>query len=398
MSPEPINVADYEALAAEKLEPGALGYFAGGAADERTLRRNVEAFGEWELIPRVLVDVSNVDTSIELLGQRLSMPVMVAPVAFQRGAHPEGEEAMARAAGAAGTAMCLSTIATATPATVAGAAPDTNKWLQLYCFRDRAVTEAILQEAVESGFTAVALTVDAPRAGRRERDLRTQVKTEAQAPAVQAAVGSDVPLTPKQVFDLIDPSLDWDDLAALVASCELPVLLKGVIAPADAELAVEAGAAGIVVSNHGGRQLDGVPATIDALPDVAEAVAARVPVLMDGGVRRGGDVLTALGLGASAVLVGRPALWGLTVNGEAGALHVLELLRNEIELGLTLLGCPTPADVTRRHVRRPGARRYSRTMSSQSSGPCPWSRRSPCRTPARSSTCPWWAPAAPCRS
>ncbi|MGI9021038.1 MAG: alpha-hydroxy acid oxidase [Solirubrobacterales bacterium] len=349
---EPINVADYEALAASKLEPGPLGYFAGGAADERTLRRNVEAFTEWELIPRVLVDVSVVDASVELLGSRLSMPLLVAPVAFQRAAHPDGEEGMARAAGAAGTAMCLSTIANATPASVAAAAPDTERWLQLYCFRDRAVTEAIIAEAVESGCKAIALTVDAPRAGRRERDLRTGVKTQHSAPAVQAAVGSDVPLTPKEVFDLVDPSLDWDSLAALVEGCELPILLKGVIAPADAELAVEAGAAGVIVSNHGGRQLDGVPATIDVLGDVADMVAGRAPVLVDGGIRRGGDVLTALALGASAVLVGRPALWGLTVDGEAGARRVLELLKAEIELGLTLLGCPTPGDVTRRHVRR----------------------------------------------
>jgi isopentenyl diphosphate isomerase/L-lactate dehydrogenase-like FMN-dependent dehydrogenase len=351
-APEPVNVADYEALAAERLEPGPLGYFAGGAADERTLRRNVEAFTEWELIPRVLVDVSNVNASVELFGDRISMPLLVAPVAFQRAAHSDGEEGMARAAGAVGTAMCLSTIATTTPASVGAAAPDTVRWLQLYCFRDRAVTEAIIAEAVESGFKAIALTVDAPRAGRRERDLRTGVKTEHSAPAVQAAVGSDVPLTPKEVFDLVDPSLDWDSLAALVAGCELPILLKGVMAPADAELAIDAGAAGVIVSNHGGRQLDGVPATIDALADVAEAVAGRVPVLMDGGVRRGGDVLTALALGATAVLVGRPALWGLTVGGEAGAQHVLELLRAEIELGLTLLGCPTPADVTRRHAQR----------------------------------------------
>ena len=351
-APEPINVADYEALAASKLEPGPLGYFAGGAADERTLRRNVDAFTEWELMPRVLVDVSDVDPSIELFGRTLSMPLLVAPVAFQRAAHPDGEEGMARAAGAAGTTMCLSTIATATPASVAAAAPDTNRWLQLYCFSDRAVTEAIIAEAVGSGFSAIALTVDAPRAGRRERDLRTGVKTEHSAPAVQAAVGSDVPLTPKEVFDLVDPSLDWDSLAALVDSCELPILLKGLMAPADAELAIEAGAAGVIVSNHGGRQLDGVPATIDVLGDVADAVAGRVPVLVDGGVRRGGDVLTALALGASAVQVGRPALWGLTAGGEAGAHHVLELLKAEIELGLTLLGCPTPADVTRRHVRR----------------------------------------------
>ena len=349
---QPINVADYEALAAERLEAGPLGYFAGGAADERTLARNVAAFAGWELIPRVLVDVSAVDPAVALLGSRVSMPVLVAPVAFQRLAHADGEEAMARAAAGAGTVMCLSTIATATPASVAAAAPNGTRWLQLYCFRDRAVTEALLAEATESGYEAIALTVDAPFAGRRERDLRTGFAVDVAAPAVQAAVGSDRPLTPKEVFDLVDASLDWDSLAALVESCELPVLLKGVMSPADAELAIEAGAAGIVVSNHGGRQLDGVAATIDALPGVADAVAGRVPVLMDGGVRRVGDVLTALALGASAVLVGRPPLWGLAVDGEAGALRVLDLLRAELELGLALLGCATPTDVTRRHVQR----------------------------------------------
>lgn len=349
-----VNVADYERAAAGLLDEGPLGYFAGGAGDERTLRRNVEAFAEWELLPRVLVDVAHVDASVELFGARVSMPVVVAPVAFQRLAHQDGEEGMARAAGRAGTAMCLSTIATATPATVAAAAPDTTRWFQLYCFRDRAVTEALLAEAVESGFEAIALTVDAPFAGRRERDLRTGFQVEVATPSVQAAIGSDRPVSVREVFELVDPSLDWDSLAALVAGCELPVLLKGVMRPDDAELAIEAGAAGLVVSNHGGRQLDGVPATIDALPDVAEAVAGRVPVLVDGGVRRGTDVLVALALGAQAVLVGRPALWGLAAGGEDGAAAVLDLLRSEVELALALLGCRTPADVTHGHVRHAG--------------------------------------------
>lgn len=347
-----VSVADCERLAAERLDAGPLGYFAGGAGDERTLRRNVEAFGEWELIPRVLVDVSRVDSSIELFGSRLSMPLAVAPVAFQRLVDPDGEEAMARAAGAAGTAMCLSTIATATPAAVAAAAPDTTRWFQLYCFKDHAVTEALLAEAVASGFSAVLLTVDAPYVGRRERDLRTGFRVDVSAPAVQAAIGSTEPVSVAEAFGLIDPSLDWDALAALTAGCELPVILKGVVSPADAELAIEAGAAGVVVSNHGGRQLDGVPATIDALPAMAEVVAGRIPVLMDGGVRRGTDALVALALGASAVLVGRPALWGLAVAGEQGAQRVLKLLQDEIKLGLALLGCPTPADVTRSHVAR----------------------------------------------
>lgn len=349
---ELLNVADFERAAAERLDEGPLGYFAGGAGDERALRRNVAAFGEWELIPRVLVDVSEVDPSVELFGSRLSMPLAVAPVAFQRLAHPDGEEAMARAAGAAGTAMCLSTIATATPASVAAAAPDTARWFQLYCFSDRAVTEALLAEAVQSGYQAIALTVDAPFAGRRERDFRTGFTVDVDAPAVQAAIGSDRPVSVAEVFGLVDAALDWDALAALCDGCELPIVLKGLMAPADVELAIEAGAGGIVVSNHGGRQLDAVPATIDALPGVADVVAGRIPVLMDGGIRRGTDVLVALALGADAVLAGRPALWGLAVEGEAGARQVLELLYDEIKLALALLGCAGSADVTRAHVQR----------------------------------------------
>jgi isopentenyl diphosphate isomerase/L-lactate dehydrogenase-like FMN-dependent dehydrogenase len=349
---QPVNVADFERLAAERIEAGALGYFAGGAGDERTLRRNAEAYGEWELIPRVLVDVSAVDSKVELFGSELSMPLAQAPVAFQRLVHPEGEEAMARAVGSAGTAMCLSTIATATPASVAAAAPDTTKWFQLYVFRDRAVTEALLAEAVASGYEAIFLTVDAPFAGRRERDLRAAFEVDVDAPSVTAAIGSDRPVSVKEVFGLVDASFDWDDFAALAAGCELPVIVKGLMHPADAEMAIDAGAAGVVVSNHGGRQLDGVPATIDALPAVADVVDGRVPVLVDGGVRRGTDVLVALALGADAVLAGRPALWGLAVGGEEGAREVLELLKAEIRLALALLGCATPAAVSRAHVAR----------------------------------------------
>jgi isopentenyl diphosphate isomerase/L-lactate dehydrogenase-like FMN-dependent dehydrogenase len=353
-SAQPINVADYERLAAERLEPGVHGYFAGGAGDEWTLRENVEAFRRWRLRPRALVDVSRVSTSITLMGSELSMPLLVAPVAFQRLVDPDGEVAMARAAAAAGTAMCLSTIATSRPSEVSASAPAGPRWFQLYCFKDRGVTLALIEEAVECGFDAIALTVDAPRAGRRERDFRTgfAIPAEITAPAVAAAVGSDRPITPKEVFDLVDASLDWDDFAALAADCRLPVLVKGIHTGEDARLAVEHGAAGVVVSNHGGRQLDGVAASLDLLPEVVDAVEGRCDVLMDGGIRRGTDVVTALALGAHAVLAGRAPLWGLAVGGEQGARAVLEILREEIELALTLLGCPTPGDVGPEHVRR----------------------------------------------
>jgi isopentenyl diphosphate isomerase/L-lactate dehydrogenase-like FMN-dependent dehydrogenase len=349
---EPINVADYERLAAERLEPGVLGYFAGGAGDERTLRDNVAAYVRRPLRPRVLVDVSEVETATTVLGSDVSMPLLVAPVAFQRLVDPDGEVAMARAAAAAGTIMCLSTIATSRPREIAEHAPPAPRWFQLYCFKDRGVTRALIDEAVDSGFEAIALTVDAPRAGRRERDFRTgfAVPADVSAPAVAAAVGWERPISIQEVFSLVDPSLGWDDFAELASACSLPVLLKGVHTGEDARLAVEHGAAGVIVSNHGGRQLDGVAASLDMLPEVVEAVDARCEVLMDGGITRGSDVVTALALGARAVLAGRAPLWGLAAGGQAGARRVLEILRDEIELALTLLGCASPGDVTAAHV------------------------------------------------
>jgi isopentenyl diphosphate isomerase/L-lactate dehydrogenase-like FMN-dependent dehydrogenase len=359
---EPINVADFERLAEEALEPGVHGYFAGGAADEATLRENRAAFARWQIRPRVLVDVDSVSTATELLGGPLSMPVLVAPVAFQRLAHPDGELGMARAAAAAGTAICLSTIATSRPSEVAATAPDGRRFFQLYCFRDRAVTQALLDEAVESGFEAILLTVDAPRAGRRERDLRSgfEVPADVTVPSLDAALGGGRSLSVVEVFSQVDASLGWGELEELASGCSLPVLIKGVLTGDDARLAIEHGAAGVVVSNHGGRQLDRVPASLDVLPEVVEAVAGRGTVLLDGGIRRGTDVLIALGLGADAVLAGRAPLWGLAVDGERGALRVLQILREELELALALSGCPTPAAVTREHLQAaPGPSVYS---------------------------------------
>jgi isopentenyl diphosphate isomerase/L-lactate dehydrogenase-like FMN-dependent dehydrogenase len=354
-SSQPINVADYERIAAERLEPGVHGYFAGGAGDERTLRDNVEAFGRWQLRPRVLVDVSEASAATSVLGMELEMPLLVAPVAFQKLAHPDGEPGMARAAAAAGTAMCLSSLASASPGEVAEAAPDGTHVLQLYVFKDRGVTRALIDEAVEHGFSAIALTVDAPQAGHRERDYRTgfEVPADITVPALDAAVGPGVSITPRDVFELVDPALTWDELETIASECSLPVLVKGVQTGEDGRLATEHGAAGVVVSNHGGRQLDCVAASLDMLPEVVEAVDGRAEVLMDGGIRRGTDVVVALGLGARAVLAGRAPLWGLAVGGAEGARRVLELLRAEIQLALTLCGCPTPEHVTRNHVGRP---------------------------------------------
>jgi 4-hydroxymandelate oxidase len=359
MTPEPVNVADYERLAADRLAEGPLGYYAGGAGDERTLRENVAAYARHALRPRVLVDVSEVSTATTVLGTEIAMPVIVAPVALQKMAHPDGECGMARAAADAGTIMTLSTIATSTPREVAAAAPGAPRWFQVYVFKDRGVTRAMVDEAIDCGYRALALTVDAPRAGRRERDFRTgfSVPPHIDMPAVTAAVGHSEGVTPQEVFSLVDAALTWKDLEQLVSDSPVPVLLKGVQTAQDARLACEHGAGGIVVSNHGGRQLDTVEATIDLLPECVEAVDGRLEVLVDGGIRRGTDVLAALALGARAVLVGRPALWGLAAGGEAGARHVLEILRSEIELGQVLLGAPDPGALTRAHVRvKTGAR------------------------------------------
>ena len=317
------------------------------------MRENLAAFARWRIRPRVLVDVDSVSTGTELLGGALSMPVLVAPVAFQRLAHPDGELGMARAAAAAGTAFCLSTIATSRPSEVAAAVPDGRRFFQLYCFRDRGVTQALLDEAVDSGFEAILLTADAPRAGRRERDLRSgfEVPADVTVPSLDAALGGGRSLSVVEVFSQVDASLGWADLEQLASGCSLPVLLKGVLTGEDAALAIEHGAGGVVVSNHGGRQLDRVPASLDALSEVVDAVAGRGPVLMDGGIRRGTDVLIALALGADAVLAGRAPLWGLAVDGERGALRVLQILREELELALTLSGCPAPSAVTREHLR-----------------------------------------------
>jgi isopentenyl diphosphate isomerase/L-lactate dehydrogenase-like FMN-dependent dehydrogenase len=349
---EPVCVADFERLAEERLEPGAFGYYAGGSGDELALAGNVEAWRALRLRPRVLVDVAEVSTATTVLGTPVSMPLLVAPTAIQRLAHPDGEPGMARAAAAAGTIMCMSTLATASPAEVAAAAPGAPRWFQLYVFRDRGVTRSFVEQAVEAGFGAIVLTVDAPRLGRRERDFRTgfRVPAEIVVPSM-AALGGWEGATPLELLGAIDPSLTWGDLDELRALSPLPLVLKGIQTAEDAALACEHGVDAIVVSNHGGRQLDAVAATAELLPEVVEAVAGRLEVYVDGGVRRGSDVVKALALGARAALAGRAPLWGLAYEGETGARRVLELLRDEIELALALCGCTAPGSVTREHVR-----------------------------------------------
>ena len=358
----PINVADFERLAAEKLERGPLDYFAGGAGDEITLRENVAAWGHWRLRPRVLSDVRAVSTVTEVLGTPVAMPVLVAPVAYQRMAHSEAEAGMAAGAAEAGTVMCLSTLSTTRPAEVAAAAPGARHWFQLYAFKDEAVTRALMEEAIEAGFEAIVVTADAPPGGNRERDRcnRFTLPKELGTPSLTATVGGDKSLSIEDTFALMNHALTWADVEDLASECSVPVLVKGILTPEDAELALEHGAAGVVVSNHGGRQLDRSLATADALPEIADSVKGRGTLLVDGGIRRGIDVATALALGADAVLVGRPALWGLAAAGKEGVAQVLELLRAELELTLGLCGCPGVSQLSRAHVRRaPVASVYS---------------------------------------
>jgi isopentenyl diphosphate isomerase/L-lactate dehydrogenase-like FMN-dependent dehydrogenase len=329
----PVNVWDYEALARERLGEAIFGYYAGGAGDELTLRDNVEAWRRWQLRPRMLVGVDACTTATSVLGQEVSMPLIVAPVAFQRVAHPDGEVAMARAAAAAGTIMCLSTLATTTQAELAETGAP--RWFQLYVFRDEGLTSDLIAQARAHGFGALVLTVDAPVRGNRERDVRTRFTIPEDLRIAPLGRGG---ITPREVFDLISSSLTWRDLERIVGEAGVPVLVKGVLTAEDARLACEHGAAAIVVSNHGGRQLDGVSATADALPEVVDAVDGRVEVLVDGGVRRGTDVVKALALGARAVMIGRPYVWGLAADGQAGVENVLDILRSGIDSALLGLG------------------------------------------------------------
>ncbi len=347
-----VNVLDFEALARSRMDPSAYDYFAGAAGAEQTLAENRRAFDRLSLRPRVLVNVSVVDVSTQLLGSRLSLPVLLAPTALNRLGHPDGELAAARAAGAAGTTMVLSTTASSTIEEVAAVASGP-LWFQLYVYRDRSVTNDLVQRAEASGYQALVLTVDMPRMGRRERDVRNRftlppdvsIRNLEAAGRLDAARWGPESSFFEYVHNLLDPTLTWESIGWLKSITRLPILIKGVLSDDDAERAVESGADGIVVSNHGGRQLDGAIATIDALPSIAARVGGRVPLLLDGGVRRGTDVLKALALGASAVLIGRPYLWGLAAAGEEGVRRVLGFLRDELELAMALCGCAKVADI-----------------------------------------------------
>mmetsp|Transcript_11172 Transcript_11172/g.34217 ORF Transcript_11172/g.34217 Transcript_11172/m.34217 type:complete len:392 (+) Transcript_11172:142-1317(+) len=356
----PVNIAELHARAKAKLTPMVYGYFASGADDQQTLEDNEEGFRRLRFRPRVLVDVSNANLMTEVLGVKISFPLIVAPTAMQRMAHPEGELATSRAVAKAGTIMGLSSWSTTSLEDVANEAPGAPRWFQLYVYKDREVVKKLVQRAEKAGYKAIALTVDTPRLGRREADIKNQFNLPShltmanftdsvKANQMKNQGGSGLA---SYVASLIDRSLSWKDIEWLRSITKMPILAKGIVTAEDTVLAIQHGCAGIIVSNHGARQLDGVVSTIDALEEVVQAAQGRVPVFVDSGVRRGTDIVKALALGAKGVLIGRPVVWGLSVAGEAGITWVLDLLKNEFDLAMSLCGCVKVSDITRDLVIR----------------------------------------------
>jgi len=349
-----VNLFEYERLAKARMTPMAFDYYASGAMDEITVRANRRAFDEIFLRYRVLTGVGARDTATTVLGQPVPMPLLVAPSAFHCLANPLGERATAGGAAAAGIIYVMSTLSTTKMEEVARLSTGP-RWFQLYVYKDRGVTRSLVERAEAAGFTALELTVDVPVLGQREADVRNHfhLPDGLTASNLVDPESGQVPDVPGHsglaayVARLQDDNLTWSDLKWLQSHTRLPVLVKGISRGDDAQRALDCGVAGIIVSNHGGRQLDTARPTIHALPEVVEAVAGRAEVLMDGGIRRGTDILKALALGARAVQVGRPVLWGLAVDGEAGVRHVLELLRTEFDLALAMCGCHNVAEITR---------------------------------------------------
>ncbi|MDP3701490.1 MAG: alpha-hydroxy acid oxidase [Hylemonella sp.] len=346
-----VNLADHEAHARTRLDENAWAYFSGGAADELTLAANRRSWDTLQLLPRVLQPLSGGHTRVRLLGRPLAHPILLAPVALQRMAHPDGELATAHAAAALGAGLVLSTQASVSLETVARAVRDEASrgplWFQLYLQDDRGCTRELVQRAETAGYEALVLTVDAPVHGARDRERRAgfTLPVGVRAVNLQGLPAATRPrLTPGQsaLFDgLLRRAPTWDDLAWLQTQTRLPILLKGVLHPEDARQAAGLNVAGLVVSNHGGRTLDTTPTTAAVLPRIADALGGTLPLLVDGGIRRGTDVLKALALGASAVLVGRPYVYGLANAGALGVAHVLRLLRDELEVAMALCGCRT---------------------------------------------------------
>jgi len=350
-----VNLAEYESRAREVAEGSTLDYYDGGSNDEITLRENVEAFSRITIYPRMFRGVGKRDTRATVLGMSAATPVIVAPVALIGMLHPDGELPVVRAASKAGSILTLSTFSV-TPIEDVVRAADGPVWFQLYVYKDRSASEALVRRVEAAGCTALELTADAPILGRRERDVRNHfalpddlwapnLTADGIVPLPESLSGGGSPFA--AAFDkLVDPNLTWDDIAWLTSISKLPVLVKGILRADDARRAMEAGAAGVIVSNHGGRQFDTAPAAIDALPAVAAAVDGKGEVIVDGGIRRGADVLKAIAMGARGVQVGRPIVWGLVVDGEDGIGDVLRLLHDELDLAMALAGCRAIDEIT----------------------------------------------------
>jgi 4-hydroxymandelate oxidase len=357
---QPVNLHDYEELARQRLPQMVFEYYFGGAEDEVTVRDNRQGWQQLRLRPRVLVDVATRDVTTTILGQRVALPVLTAPCAFNALAHPDGECAVARAAAAAGIIQVVSTAGTHSLEEVAAAAPTGVRWFQLYCYRDREVTRGLVERAVAAGYRALCLTVDAPLVGRRDRDTRNRFglpegmtwKNLERVGLEHMAAREEGSALVQYIADIWDASLTWEAIEWLRKLSPLPLAIKGILTADDARRAVDRGVDAIVVSNHGGRQLDGTLPTSVALAEVADAVGQRVELLVDGGIRRGSDILKALALGARAVLVGRPYLWALAVDGQQGVEHMLGLLREELDLAMALAGRPTIASIDRTLIAR----------------------------------------------
>ncbi len=346
------SVADYETYARDRLSPQAWAYFSGGSADEHSLRDNLNAYSRLRLRSRVLADLSGAHTQLELLGHTLPHPYLLAPVAHQKLAHADGELATVLGAGAVDATMVVSTLASVSLETLAQAS-HAPLWFQLYIQPDRDFTVQLVRRAEASGYSALVVTVDAPVNGVRNREQRSGFSLPATVSAVNLAGMRQPVATPPKAgagplfgSGLLHSAPSWKNLEWLISLSRLPVLVKGLLTPEDALRAQDAGAAGIIVSNHGGRTLDTLPATIDALPAIAKVLNGQLPILLDGGIRRGTDAFKALALGASAILIGRPYLYGLAAAGAPGVAHVLQILRSELEVCMALTGCPTLADIT----------------------------------------------------
>ena len=343
-SPRPINLFEFEALAKERLPKEEYDYIAGGATDEISVDRNRRAFESWALRPRVLRDVSVLDLSTTVLGTKVSLPVLLAPCGGHKKAHPEGEFATYRAAAACGTILAVSANASASFEELAKAATG-HLWLQLYSFHDREMTKSWLKRAKEAGYEAVCVTLDSQWPPKRERNIRNNYRST--RGVNYPKVAPEIANAPRssRAGEGADPAATWKDLEWIKSETDLPIVAKGIMTGEDVELCAEAGADSVIVSNHGGRHLDNTWATIEVLSEAVAAAKGKMEILLDGGIRRGADVVKALALGARAVFIGRPLFWGLAVEGEQGVIRVLDILREEIEITMAKCGRPTIASI-----------------------------------------------------